>query len=120
MRGSVERGTIQDRYYLEKRDPTCITDVLKDVEKSRQLRLRARCGELFKAWHEVVGSEAAKHAKVEAFRGGVLFIRVDGAVWLHELKCFRKAGLLAGLRQRMSKVYVRDIQFSIGSIVESD
>ncbi len=68
-----------------------------------------------RAWVEVLGPEIAKHTRLaRTLRKNVLDVVVDSPAVLQELKGFRKAEILEGLRARVKRQYIEDIRFKLG------
>ena len=83
------------------------------------LKEKLRSPEIYNCWPEVAGAEVCRHSRVVGFNNCVLYVEVDSPPWLHMLSTFKKQDLLAGLRQTMRGVRVRDIRFRIGSAAGS-
>jgi predicted nucleic acid-binding Zn ribbon protein len=61
-------------------------------------------------WDEVVGQTIAHHARPTRIRRGLLFIAVDGSVWMQELQ-FLKETIRERLNARLGGDVVRDLFF---------
>ena len=80
----------------------------------------ARWRRVAEAWCEAAGTDLADHTRLMAFRRGILEVAVDSAPLLQELAHFRKAELLARLREVLGTIYVRDIRFRPGPVGGED
>ena len=67
--------------------------------------------ELGQAWRQVAGEEVAARTVVTGFRAGTLHIQVDSPARRWELESFHRAGLLEGLREKLPRLYVKDLRF---------
>ena len=69
-----------------------------------------------RAWVDVLGPEIAKRTRLgRAIRANVLDVEVDSPSLLQELKGYRKAEILEGLRARVKRQYIEDIRFKLGT-----
>ncbi|HUU42253.1 MAG TPA: DUF721 domain-containing protein [Planctomycetota bacterium] len=69
-----------------------------------------------RAWCEAVGAETAKHTRpARTIRAGVLEVEVDSSSLLAELGGFRRAEILAVLREQVRGKYIEDIRFRLGT-----
>ncbi|MFC1675170.1 DciA family protein [Candidatus Omnitrophota bacterium] len=62
---------------------------------------------------DVLAPRERKHARISAFKNGVVHIRVDSSGWLYQMNLGRDV-LLAKLRRRSSKV--KDLRLRLGQI----
>lgn len=67
--------------------------------------------ELEESWQKVAGERIAKHARVGAFRRGVLEVLVDNSTLLQELESFHKQTLLAQLQGTVRHSSIRTLRF---------
>ena len=74
---------------------------------------------IWKVWGRVVGDKIASQARPEAFKGGLLIVKVAGPVWAQELQ-FRKSELMHKLNAALEDELVKDIRFKTGSLRPSD
>ena len=86
-------------------------DILKDLVKSRSFPKPGPHKDVAAAWNRVAGPEAAVHARVVGLRGGILDIIVESPALYHELATFRKAQLLADVKEQLPEYPIRDIRF---------
>jgi len=70
---------------------------------------------IWKVWARVVGENIAAQAQPEAFKGGLLIVKVAGSVWAQQLQ-FQKNELMHKLNAALEDELVRDIRFKTGSI----
>ena len=71
--------------------------------------------EIKKIWKEVAGEKASFHTNPVSLRKKRLVINVDGSSWLYELT-LRKNELLTGLKKRLGKDKIEELQFRIGEL----
>ena len=68
--------------------------------------------QLFKAWEDIAGPEAAAHSCPDHISDKCLYVAVDNPVWTTELG-FRKADLMTGLAKTGTDKDIKDIKFVI-------
>jgi len=90
-----------------------IINTIKRLEAERK-----KNHSLAEAWRKNVSNDILEHTKVEGIRGNVLFIKVDSAIWLHNIVAFRKQELLRLMQAGYKSKYISDIKFKIGIIRE--
>jgi predicted nucleic acid-binding Zn ribbon protein len=100
------------------RGPEPLSEILSRLFTARgwgrtQERLR-----LEQVWNDVSGPEIAPHARVVGLKRGVLEIEVGQGALLHELVSFHKRRLLAGLKEKLPGVPLRDLRFRTGTADE--
>jgi predicted nucleic acid-binding Zn ribbon protein len=61
-------------------------------------------------WPLVVGPQIARRSRAVRFQDGVLWVEVDGSVWLHQLTVLRRE-LLRKLGERTGIGVVRELRF---------
>ena len=66
--------------------------------------------EAVNVWPDAVGSQIAKRARATRFQDGVLWVEVDGSVWLHQLTMLKR-DLLRRIHERLGAGSVRDLKF---------
>ncbi len=93
-----------------------IPEVLELAELSRPMLL----GKLSEAWKQVVGAETGARTKVQGFRHGCLHILVDSAARRWELENFHAGGLLEALREKLPKLYVKQLRFHLGAELDKE
>jgi predicted nucleic acid-binding Zn ribbon protein len=91
-----------------------LRDVLEGSPAMRRIREYLRQQDLREIWVEVAGETVGAHTRVRHFRGGKLFVDVSSAALLQELATFRKARLLAQLKERDRCRGIVDIVFRHG------
>ncbi|OIO38888.1 MAG: hypothetical protein COT00_04875 [Candidatus Omnitrophica bacterium CG07_land_8_20_14_0_80_50_8] len=64
-------------------------------------------------WQELVGVDGFKHSRPVALRKKVLKIVIDSSGWMQELS-MRKRGILKGLKRKLGKDKISEINFRIG------
>ena len=61
-------------------------------------------------WAEAVGPQIARRARAARFHDGILWVEVDGSVWLHQLTMLKR-DLLLRIHERSGDGSVRDLKF---------
>ena len=108
------RGVYPPSRILRRGEARPLGELLGGLLRELEALRRRPNAAVARAWEEVVGAEVARHAQVVGFRGGIVRVDVDAAVWLHELGGFHKANLLKELQRRVKGVFVKDIRFRQG------
>ncbi len=88
-----------------------IGEVLAGFLEREGLASRLKHLEIYSAWEEVAGPGTLPHTRVAGFAHHKLYVDVDSASHLHELRSFRKQQLLKELRDKVPGVLVREIIF---------
>jgi len=99
--------------------PERIGHILRDFLETKGIAARLRHLEVYSAWEEVVGPTVVAHTRVAGFNRHKLYVDVDSAAHMHELRTFYKSQILADLRERLPRILVNDIVFRPGSIGRS-
>jgi predicted nucleic acid-binding Zn ribbon protein len=84
--------------------PAVIGEVVKQVIGSFKLEDQAWLAQLKADWPELVGPTVARHARPGKYLHETLYVFVDSAVWLSELKRYGQAQLETNIRQRFEKI----------------
>lgn len=95
--------------------PQRLGEILRDFFERSGLSHKLENLELYGAWEEVVGPAIARRTRVAGFKSHKLYVDVDSAAHLHELRTFGKDKILADLRERLPSLRVQDIVFRPGS-----
>jgi predicted nucleic acid-binding Zn ribbon protein len=98
-----------------KRKPERIETIVKSIIEGLDRQSNPTSDEIGSIWKEVAGKKAFIHAKPASLRKKRLVINVDGSGWLYELT-LRKKELLAGLKNRLGKDKIKELQFRIGEL----
>jgi len=99
-----------------RRGPRPLTDILGELFAARGFsRLRAR-KELEDAWNGAVGEPAWRQTRLGEVRRGVLNVTVGHSALLEELASFRKADLLAAIREAAPGTVIHDLRFRVGPL----
>ncbi len=69
--------------------------------------------DLERAWREAAGEGLAAQTRLVGLRREQLWVEVTSAPLRAELEGFRKAELLAGLRERYTRRHISDIRFVV-------
>lgn len=64
-----------------------------------------------RAWREVAGEEVGCHTRIKGFRAGTLHIQVDSPARRWELQSFQRPVLLEALREKLPKLYLKNLRF---------
>jgi len=64
---------------------------------------------VYEAWSSVLGAELAQHAQPVRFQRGELYVEVDSAAHLHELKNFTAEHYRALANQRLGTASIRRV-----------
>jgi hypothetical protein len=96
-------------------DAKPIAEVIAEWMTKSGLARRYEHKEIYAAWQETVGKDAA-HCQITAVKKGVVHVLVDSATCLHEMANFRKQEILAGLQQHKGIGKVHDIEFRLGKL----
>ena len=103
-----------------RRGPRPLTDILGELFAARGFsRLHAR-KELEDAWNAAVGDPAWRQTRLGEVRRGVLNVTVAHSALLEELASFRKAELLAAVREAAPGTVIHDIRFRVGPLDSDD
>lgn len=92
-----------------------ISPVLKNLAQSFGWEKGIAVALLESRWTEAVGEAIAAHTHPDEIRFDTLQIRVDSAVWMHELSFLKKA-LIEKVNRFLGKNGIRNVQFKIGAI----
>ncbi len=98
------------------KDARPLGEILANYMRASGLRRRSSSKGASAVWPLVAGESAARHSRVAGAKKGVLFVTVDSAACLHELANFRKAEILAALRNHEGCAHLHDIKFRLGAL----
>lgn len=90
-------------------------EVLSDFFEAKGLTGRLKHLEVYSAWEEVVGPAMSPHTRIAGLAKHKLYVEVDSAAHLHELRTFHKKQLLQELQARVPSILVRDIIFRLSA-----
>lgn len=88
-----------------------IEDIITNIRPESDKKMMG----IWKVWRRTVGEKTAFYAQPEAFKGGLLIIKVAGSVWAQQLQ-FQKKDLIQKLNQALESELVKDIRFKTGTI----
>ena len=91
--------------------PERIGTILRDWLETSGLGNKLKHGDLYAAWEEVVGPAIRRHTRIAGIAHHKLYVNVDSAAHLQELRNFYKAQLLRDLRASVPGVLIQDIVF---------
>lgn len=78
-------------------------------------RIKNRNNNIRDKWEKVAGEAISSHTEIGMVKGGVLYINVDSATWLHHIVAFRKEQLLTSMQQEFKRGYISDIKFRVST-----
>ena len=91
--------------------------LIREISQSHGFAVRLWEHRLQKQWNALVGEVVAAHTWPGRIRFRKLYVAVDNAVWLHQLR-YLKATLLEKIQAQMEELQLEDIIFRIGEIPE--
>lgn len=68
-------------------------------------------------WAECVGYQISVHSEPDNIKRGILWVKVDSAVWINELS-YRKDEILKTLISKNEELVINDIKFIQGKIIK--
>ena len=96
--------------------PMRLGEVLRDFFQSTGLADKLKHLEVYSVWEEIVGPAIARRTRIAGLARHKLYIDVDSAAHLHELRTFGKSRILADFRERLPTVLIQDIVFRPGPL----
>lgn len=87
-------------------------DMLQDTMTSVK-RARSRNKSLREKWERAAGGVISSHTKARMVKGGVLYVEVDSATWLHHVASFKKEELLLSMQKEFKRGYISEIKFQV-------
>ena len=91
--------------------PEKIGDILRSFLEASGLSAHLKHLEVYCAWEEVVGPGVAPHTRIAGFAHHKLYVDVDSASHIQELRTFYKSKILADLREKLPNVLIQDVVF---------
>ena len=105
-------GSIKRKYNKEFTPVgSLIEDIITNIRPESDKKMMG----IWKVWRRTVGEKTAFYAQPEAFKGGLLIVKVAGSVWAQQLQ-FQKKELIQKLNQALESELVKDIRFKTGTI----
>ncbi len=104
---------------VESRDPAPLGGALDEFLRESGISLLLKYPRLHEAWRGIVGEEVGAHARITAFRNGVLEVAVDSSARMTDIR-FHKAALLKDLRAALRKPYIQNIHFILKPLQDND
>ncbi|MBM4037733.1 MAG: DUF721 domain-containing protein [Planctomycetes bacterium] len=95
----------------QKVGPQRIGEILSGFLDAEGLAGRLKYLEVYGAWEEIVGPGILPHTRIAGLAHHKLYVDVDSATHLHELRTFHKKQLLADLQARVPGILIRDVVF---------
>lgn len=92
-----------------------IGDVIPNVLKTYRSKSEGNLAQVWHFWDQVVGEAVAANAQPEAFKGGILLVKVTSSVWLHHLQ-FLKENIVDKLNDALGGPFIEQIKFKIGPV----
>lgn len=87
-------------------------DMLQDTVLAVK-RARSKNKSLREKWKTAAGEEISSHTEARMVKGGVLYVEVDSATWLHHVATFKKEELLASMQNEFKRGYISEIKFQV-------
>ena len=91
--------------------PERIGTILRDWLTTSGLGSKLKHLDLYAAWEEVVGPAIRRHTRIAGLAHHKLYVNVDSAAHLQELRNFYKPQLLSDLRASVPGLLIHDIVF---------
>ena len=91
-------------------------EVLRDFFQATGLADKLKHLEAYHVWEEVVGPAIARHTRIAGLARHKLYVDVDSAAHLQELRTFGKSRILADFRERLPGLLIQDIVFRPGPL----
>ncbi len=98
------------------RGPQRVGEVLRAFLETSGLANQLKHLEIYSAWEEVVGPAIARRTRIAGFTRHKLYVDVDSAAHLQELRTFSKDKILTDLKELLPTVLIQDIVFRPGSL----
>ncbi|OGV62895.1 MAG: hypothetical protein A2498_04640 [Lentisphaerae bacterium RIFOXYC12_FULL_60_16] len=109
-----ERCRIEQAQPLPPEPPEApLSTLLGGVVRRLKLESAGWMDELVDAWPELVGTPICRHARPGHMDRDILYVFVDGSVWLSELQRFGRASILRRIRERFGPNRVRTVNFQV-------
>jgi predicted nucleic acid-binding Zn ribbon protein len=100
------------QFRRNKADIKKLSDMLQDTVLSVK-RARSKNKSLREKWKIAVGEAISSHTEARMVKGGVLYVEVDSATWLHHVATFKKEELLASMQNEFKRGYISEIKFQV-------
>lgn len=100
------------QFRRNKADVKKLSDMLQDTVLSVK-RARSKSKSLREKWKIAVGETISSHTEARMIKGGVLYVEVDSATWLHHVATFKKEELLASMQNEFKRGYISEIKFQV-------
>lgn len=91
--------------------PEKIGTILRDWFETSGLGNTLKHLDIYAAWEEVVGPAIRRHTRIAGLAHHKLYVNVDSAAHLQELRSFYKGQLLRDLKASVPGVLIHDIVF---------
>jgi predicted nucleic acid-binding Zn ribbon protein len=105
----IERNRRNNKKEIKK-----LGDMLQNTMISVK-RARNRNKSLREKWKIAAGEDISNHTEARMVKGGILFIEVDSATWLHRIAAFEKDELLASMQKEFKMGYISEIRLKVGA-----
>ena len=93
--------------------PQRLGEVLSHFFGAKGLSSRIKHLEVYGAWEEIVGPGMLPHTRIAGLAKHKLYVDVDSATHLHELRTFHRKQLLEELHARVPGVLIQDLVFRL-------
>ncbi len=87
-----------------------LADVMPEAVRKMGLEHELRGWQALNEWPHAVGPQIARRSRAVRFQDGVLWVEVDGSVWLHQLTVLKR-NLIRKIGERTGSDTIRDIRF---------
>jgi predicted nucleic acid-binding Zn ribbon protein len=87
-------------------------DMLQDTVNTVK-RVRSKNKSLREKWKKAAGEAISSHTEARMVKGGVLYVEVDSATWLHHVATFKKEELLVSMQNEFKRGYISEIKFQV-------
>ena len=77
-------------------------------------RVGKRNKSLREKWNNAAGEAISSHTEARMVKGGILYVEVDSATWLHHVSTFKKEELLASMQNKFKSGHISEIKFRVG------
>ena len=90
-----------------------ISEIIQSVFTKLEGDVRPSQEDMESIWRELVGPDGFRHSRPVAIRKKALNILVDNSAWMQEL-AMRKRAILKGLKRKLGRDRISEINFKIG------
>ena len=87
-----------------------LADVMPAALRDMGLESGLRGWQALTEWPQAVGPQIARRSRAVRFQDGVLWVEVEGSVWLHQLTVLKR-DLIRKIGERIGPDTIRDLRF---------